>query len=149
MNIQFAAVTQSNRQKVTTLSVKDTQLKCIETVGECLLEADLCDCWKPTAIYLDSDLIGFAMYGLFSYEGRYGRVWLDRFLIDKNHQGKGYALPVLKALIDKIHGQYNYNELYLSVYESNVTAIKIYEKLGFKFNGELDINGEKVMRLLN
>lgn len=31
------------------------------------------------------------------------------------------------------------------MYDDNTFAIHLYEKLGFHFNGELDIHGEKVM----
>ena len=41
--------------------------------------------------------------------------------------------------------EYNPDEVYLSVYDNNKVAIKLYKKLGFKFNGKLDINGEKIM----
>ena len=40
---------------------------------------------------------------------------------------------------------YNCNEIYLSLYGDNKWALHLYQKFGFQFNGELDINGEKVM----
>ena len=74
-------------------------------------------------------------------------MWLDRFFIDERFQGRGYAKPVLIQLIRKIHEEYGYDEIYLSVYESNQLAIKVYQSLGFVFNGEHDINDELVMVL--
>ena len=72
-------------------------------------------------------------------------MWLDRFLIDKRFQGRGYGKPTLKLLIERLVNEYNCTKIYLSIYDDNVNAIKLYEDLGFKFNGELDINGERVM----
>lgn len=101
--------------------------------------------WRPIAIEIDGQLVGFAMYGLWENEGAEGRVWLDRFFIDEHFQGKGYATLVLPLLFQRIFTEYARKELYLSVYESNAAAIRLYQKLGFSFNGETDINGEKVM----
>ena len=98
---------------------------------------------------MDGDiLIGFAMYGEIA-EPKGTRVWLDRFLIDKNHQGKGYAKPVFELILNKIKSLYTNKDIYLSVYEDNEHAIKLYKSLGFVFTGELDINGEKIMLLKN
>ncbi|MBU6134780.1 hypothetical protein [Clostridium tertium] len=60
----------------------------------------------------------------------------------------------MKLVIKEINNK-NYNEaLRLKVkkgqedfIETNDLAIKMYEKIGFQFNGELDINGEKIMKL--
>ena len=38
-------------------------------------------------------------------------------------------------------------DIYLSVYEENHVAISLYQSYGFKFNGELDTKGEKIMVL--
>ncbi|HEL3620841.1 TPA: spermidine acetyltransferase, partial [Clostridioides difficile] len=43
--------------------------------------------------------------------------------------------------------EYNCDELYLSIFEDNKMAIKLYKDFGFEFNGELDYGGEKVMVL--
>ena len=37
------------------------------------------------------------------------------------------------------------DRVFLSVYDDNQGAIRLYEKLGFAFNGELDTKGERVM----
>ncbi len=68
-------------------------------------------------------------------------------MIDEHYQGHGYAKPILSSLINKIIEEYKCKEIYLSLYEDNEIAYKLYKKLGFDFNGELDINGEKVMVL--
>lgn len=98
---------------------------------------------------MDGDiLIGFAMYGEIA-EPKGTRVWFDRFLIDKNHQGKGYAKPVFELILNKIKSLYTNKDIYLSVYEDNEHAIKLYKSFGFVFTGKLDINGEKIMLLKN
>lgn len=147
MDLRFVPVDQFNYNEMKQLHIKDSQKGTVETVEECCKEAEQFALWRPTAIADGDQFIGFAMYGLWIDEGEDGRVWLDRFFIDERYQGKGYAKPVLKLLIQKIVDEYAYDKLYLSVYEMNQVAIRIYESLGFKFNGELDINKELIMVL--
>ncbi len=67
--------------------------------------------------------------------------------IDERFQGRGYARPVLKELLRVIRETYGDDEIFLSVYADNAVAIRLYESIGFQFNGELDINDERVMVL--
>ena len=147
MNIKFIPITSHNYDEVKKLHISASQKGNVETVEECCREAEEFSLWHPIAIADGEQLIGFAMYGLWINEGERGRVWLDRFFIDERFQGRGYAKPVLIQLIRKIHEEYGYDEVYLSVYESNQLAIKVYQSLGFAFNGERDINDELVMVL--
>ncbi len=145
MKVEFEKATKKNRKILYKLKVFKNQKNHIETVYDCIKEARQCKCWRPIGIKIDDKYIGFAMYGLWINEGTNGRVWLDRFLIDKRYQNMGYAKIVLPLLIEKIKNEYNYNKLYLSVYEDNYIAINFYKKLGFEFNKEKDINGELIM----
>lgn len=145
--IHFVPIHAENEALVLHLEVYPSQRKNIERVQECLDEAHDISCWRPLAIMNDQVVIGFAMVGLWENEGDHGRVWLDRFLIDARYQGKGFAKKALPLLIDLLRKMYQCNEIYLSVYESNETAIHLYQSIGFEFNGELDINQEKVMVL--
>lgn len=147
MKLAIKEVNDKNNNEVLKLKVKKSQEGFIETVEECLNEAKQISLWRPVGIYNYNELIGFAMYGLWENEGADGRVWLDRFMIGDEFQGKGYGSESLKLILSRIHNQYKRNEIYLSIYENNDLAIKMYEKIGFKFNGELDINGEKIMKL--
>ncbi|MEG2194433.1 GNAT family N-acetyltransferase [Clostridium sp.] len=145
MKIKLKRVCKENYKEILDLHVGKGQEGFIETTEECLNEAKELSLWRPVGIYNDDILVGFAMYGLFKEEGEFGRVWLDRFMIGCDYQGKGYGRASLKVLISELYDEYNYNEIYLSIYDDNKNAIKLYEDTGFYFNGELDINGEKVM----
>lgn len=145
MDIEIIPVTNKNYEDVLNLEIFEHQLNFIETTKQCLKEAEELPLWKPVGIYINNILVGFSMYGKFLSEGIDSRVWLDRFLIDKRYQGKGYARPVLVKLIELIKFEYNCSEIYLSIYEDNIKVVSLYKSLDFCFNGELDINGEKVM----
>lgn len=147
MNLKFKNIDSCNYNEAINLKVKENQEDFIETVSECLDEAKELSLWRPVGIYDNNDIIGFAMYGLWINEGSSGRVWLDRFMIGENFQGNGYGKESLKYIISKITKEYKCSEIYLSIYENNTVAIAIYKKFGFEFNGEVDRNGELVMKL--
>lgn len=147
MKIEIAVVNEDNLEAILNLKVSSAQKGFIETTKECIDEAKEEPHFEPAGLYINNELVGFAMYGNFPYPDDYGRVWLDRFLIDVKHQGKGYSVPLIKALIQFLKDKYHHNAVYLSIYEDNERALKIYKDLGFEFNGEKDINGELVMVL--
>ncbi|NDO45930.1 GNAT family N-acetyltransferase [Clostridium sp. MD294] len=145
MNIHFEAITPKNRQSVENLCLFPEQVNFIESTIDCLKEADEVPQWKPVAIYDECNLIGFAMYGYFDELSNCGELWLDRFLIDKKYQKKGYGKIAISALIQKITKEYHCKKIHLSVYDINKTAIHIYKEIGFYFNGKFDTKGEKIM----
>ena len=145
MELHFEPVTMENQAQMERLQLLPAQSGFIESVSECLSEAKECRAWRPVGIYDRDTLIGFAMYGCFPEPAP--RVWLDRLLIDQSFQGKGYGKAAVAALLERIRTEYGCGRVYLSVYDVNTTAIALYEKIGFRFNGELDTKGEKVMVL--
>jgi diamine N-acetyltransferase len=145
MSLTIKNINKNNYKEIINLKVSNEQVKFIETAEVCLKESREDSVWRPVGIYDGDKAIGFAMYGLFINEGKRGRVWLDRFLISYENQGKGYGEAGVRLLINKLYKEYGYNKIYLSVYDNNKGAIALYNKVGFKFNEEVDINGEKVM----
>ena len=83
-NLSLIPVTSKNRRAIEKLKVFPHQTGFIESVADCMKEADQLAAWHPMYIYDNDTLIGFTMYT---------RLWFDRLLIDKQHQGKGYAKP--------------------------------------------------------
>lgn len=145
MNLYIKNINENNYEEIVNLRVSKDQINFIESVKDCLEEAKEYLNWRPVGIYDEDKAIGFAMYGFFEDEGAKGRVWLDRFLISHENQGKGYGKASVMVLLNRLYEEYGYNKIYLSVYDNNKDAIALYNKIGFKFNGEVDINGEKVM----
>lgn len=147
MNITFDPVQPQNYSAVAALHIAPAQKGMVETVAECCQEAREFPCWRPTVISVDGVMVGFSMYGLWVSPSEPSRVWLDRFFIDQRFQGHGYAKAILPQLLAHIVGIYACDAIYLSVYATNTPAIRLYEALGFSFNGETDVNGERVMVL--
>ncbi len=147
MKTEIKNVSAENLQAVLDLRVASDQISYIESTARCLQDARECAYYVPAALYADNELVGFAMYGFFPSEDRTGRIWLDRFLIDARHQGRGLGRIMLAGLLERLRETYGSRDVYLSLYDTNKAALSLYRKFGFVLNGETDINGEQVMVL--
>ncbi|AQU81133.1 spermidine acetyltransferase [Planococcus faecalis] len=134
------AITDSNKQEVLNLKVAAQQRGFIESVSQCLLEAEQDTRYVPLALYKENEIIGFSMYGKFDEQ-----IWLDRFLVDERFQQQGLGRYFFRVLVDYLTELYPKKPIYLSVFEQNKVAIRLYQKLGFGFTEEVDENGEKIM----
>ena len=143
-NLSLIPVTSKNRRAIEKLKVFPHQTGFIESVADCMKEADQLAAWHPMCIYDNDTMIGFTMYGMIR-EPAYTRPWFDRLLIDKQHQGKGYAKPAVQLILQEIRTHYPNTDIYLSVYAENHSAIALYRSFGFEFTGELDTKGEEIM----
>lgn len=138
-DITFRKIDQTNEQAVRNISIHPDQLNFIESVAECLEEAAMYSEWQPVAIYHDAQVIGFAMYGSF---GVNKDTWLDRIIIDKAYQGRGFGRIAIKKLIKIISKIYDVDVIYLSIIEENKLAYHLYESIGFELMDQRDPNGE-------
>lgn len=141
-NVHFKNIDDTNEYKVRNIKLKHGQEKFIETVDECLKEAETFHQWHPLAIYSDDEIIGFAMYGSF---GLNKDTWIDRIMIDEKHQGKGYGKLAIMNLIDMVSKEYGVNVIYLSITEENRTAYNLYKNIGFEFMNERDPNNGELL----
>lgn len=148
--LKLVPITEENREDVLGLQVAESQADWIETVEESLDEvanpAKNCR-WKALGIYADRVPVGFAVVGRWrdATGQQPDEVWLDRLLIDQAHQGKGYGWQSAVQLIDLLQEEYACSCVYLSVFEDNQPATRLYRKLGFSFTGKRDRNGERIM----
>ena len=73
---------------------------------------------------------------------------IDRLIIgDSSMKGKGLCSQIMSLLLEYGFTELNQTEIELNVFDWNTTAIKCYEKVGFKKNAdktmEFETNGEK------
>ena len=143
--MRIIPITNQNRKEAEALQVQPFQINYIESVAECMQEADEIQDWHPVGLYVDEELVGFAMYGNIS-EPKYTRLWFDRLLIDQRYQSRGYGSLAFEIVLEEIKKTYPGKDIYLSVYDDNIRAIQMYIKHGFAYTGELDTKGEKIMK---
>lgn len=94
-------------------------------------------------IYDGETMVGFLMY---SFDNDANKWWMDRLMMDKQHQGKGYGRKVIRLLIDLLKKEKGNIKLYTSFEPENAVADKLYESIGFRKTGEIAW-GEVVMEI--
>ncbi len=145
--ISIKSIPREKWDTIANLSVHNEQSHFIETSAQCLDDAknDTYNMkWDFYGVYANDILVGFAMHGKNNH-WLYPQVWLDRFMIDKNFQGKGYGKKSMELILQKMYSDYNCKKIFLSVYENNLHAIKLYEKLEFKKTIFKEPTGERIM----
>ncbi|OAN15279.1 GNAT family N-acetyltransferase [Exiguobacterium undae] len=143
--LSIQPINAGNRQAVLALEVAPTQRDFIESNQQSLQEArqDLVHNWSCLALCEADRPIGFMMIGAANEQERY--IWLDRFMVDRRFQGKGYGKLFLKQAIQYITKQYDVDEIVLSVHPKNRSACLFYEKNGFQNTQQIDeANGEVI-----
>lgn len=147
MKIELRKIDNSNRVEIVSLTVSEGQREYIASNEESLAEAEtLPEIARPFGIYADGKAVGFAMFAFDeNNDNPHDKYWLWRFMIDKSLQGNGYGGAALKEIINYFRDS-GAEEITLSTKESNVAALGLYRKFGFKENGEMN-DGEIVLKL--
>ena len=96
------------------------------------------------AIYADETPVGFVMVYIDEEKPEY---FLWRYMIDAQHQGKGYGFQALSQVIEYIKTLPNATEMFTSYVPGEGCPGPFYRKLGFEETGEWD-DGEAVMKLI-
>ena len=134
-----------NREAVIAMTVDEKQSRFIETNAESLREMieDTKYNWQSFAFYEGERPVGFMMVGAENQSERY--MWLDRFMIDQNEQGKGIGTKCLRMAVEFIQTQYDVDDIILSLHQENEVAKRFYAKNGFVDSGLIDEwNGEAI-----
>lgn len=146
--LNIRPVTKDNWRAIVELKPLTDQEKYITSNAESLLESfyETRYNWSVFGLFKEEYPIGFAMIGAFNAEKEY--IWLDRFMIDGQFQGKGYGKKFLQLIVDYIQSKWQVKDIVLSIVKENNQAKKLYETIGFIDTGRIDEeNGELVMVL--
>jgi len=141
--VSLRPVNQQNWRNVAKLKVSDAQR---EFVAEPCRYLALCcygNDWRPIAIYLDEQVIGFMMW---STDPADGSCWLGGIMVDQSMQNCGYGTLAVQAAITMLHDEYGYRNFALSYQPANLVAKHIYSKLNFIETNEWE-DDEVVARL--
>lgn len=141
--ITLRKITPDNIEDVCKLRVSEDQEKFVSTTAHSLAQAYAYrETAYPYAIYADETPVGFLMFGFYECRNQY-TLW--KFLIDKEHQNKGYGRAALLLGIEQMKKQYGIRELYTGVILGNEAAEHLYQSVGFRLTGLIE-NGMKELR---
>lgn len=83
----------------------------------------------------DSNAVGFVQLSTIDWISR--NCMFGIAIPEKNFRGKGFGKEVMKLLFDYVFNFLNLKKIALEVISFNANSIHLYEKLGFKKEGEL------------
>ncbi|PLR68897.1 MULTISPECIES: GNAT family N-acetyltransferase [Bacillaceae] len=150
MKVQLKLVTRENWEKALNLKVKENQSNFVPTVAVSLAKVYIKPDgenveYLPFAIYDQEQIVGFVMH---AYEEKTSNMfWINGFIIDEKHQGKGYGKAALAEIVKWINNRFTQcKEIRLTVYKDNHNAKELYKSFGFVETGD-SYGGEEVFCL--
>ena len=148
MKVELRNVTEQNRLECIQLKTNEEQKEYICSNEMSLKDAkENPDIARPFGIYIEDQLVGFVMFAFDEEnEDPEDKYWIWRFMIDESMQGKGYGSLALKEIIQYFK-ESGADVITLSTKASNLKALSLYHKFGFKENGEMNDN-EIVLKLV-
>lgn len=141
--ITLREITLDNLYNVLGLKVSDAQRQFVADNARSLAEAAYHPQAWPRAIYAGETPVGFAMLAV---DENASDVYLWRYMIDAQHQGRGYGRAALADLIAYVRTLPFAKTFTLSYVPGDGCPEPFYRKLGFTPTGEIH-DGELVMRM--
>ncbi len=151
MPVTLREITDDNAPSVLALRTTPEQERVVSTVEDSLEEAAANPQGNPwfRAVYADDQPVGFVMLS-WDVEPQppdiNGPWFLWKLLIDHRHQGRGYGREVVRQVVQLVREQGG-TELMTSHVPGEGGPAGFYARLGFVPTGELDPDGEILLRL--
>ena len=151
MAVTLCELTDDNRDAVRALAVAPGQERFVASVRDSLADAARYPEANPwyRAVYAGAEPVGFVMLS-WNVEPRppdiVGPWFLWRLLVDRRHQGRGYGADVVRQIAALVRAE-GATELLTSYVPADDGPAGFYERLGFVPTGDVDADGETIVRL--
>ena len=133
MNITLRKINEDNWRECIKLKVNDEQARFVATNENGLALAYAHKEMEPRGIYNDDIMVGFIMYARDPDDGQY---YINRFMMDGKHQGKGYGRAAMKNLLDEL-SEMGVKTVDIIHKPDNEVAIKLYRSFGFELTEDV------------
>jgi diamine N-acetyltransferase len=151
MAVTLREIDDDNRDAVLALSVAPEQERFVSSVRASLADAAAYPHANPwyRAVYDDGEPVGFVMVS-WNVTPRpphlIGPWFLWKLLIDRRYQGRGYGAEVVRQVAALVRAE-GATELLTSHVPGDDGPGAFYERLGFVPTGQVDSDGETIVRL--
>ena len=105
------------------------------------------DSTKAWIIKYENKPVGLAQLSKIDYENKTTE-W-GFYIADESIRGKGIGSAALYKLMEYVFDEMNFDKMHTKVLENNPTALKLYEKFGFKKERELKEKLERTDKQIN
>ena len=148
--IELREITDENREVVAALRVRPDQERFVASVEGSFRDAAETPQANPwyRAVYAGDVPVGFVMlsWNVAPQPGIRGPWFLWRLLVDQPHQGRGYGTAILDTIVALIRAE-GATELLTSYHPGEGEPLPFYRRYGFEPTGEIDEDGEPILRL--
>ena len=129
-DVKLKDVTEDNWQAVIDLKLDPAQENLVASNLYSLAESRFDPDARPRAVYAGKRLVGFLMYDV-QQTGRSHAASIYRFMIDREHQGKGYGRAALASALDEIRAIPRVRKVSIQYMADNPVAGPFYASFGF------------------
>ena len=136
--LKLAEITEDNWLEAASLSVREDQKGFLAPAAGIIARGYVYrDCKGHVyAFEHDGVLVGLALVREFTDEPL--GYDLQQFMIDARFQGRGFGSEALGLILDVLRREAHYDHVEVCVKKADETAIRLYEKHGFKDSGYVD-----------
>ena len=134
MDKEIKEITAENWIEAVKLKVKEEQENFVASNAVSLAQSKFHTFLECHGFYVNEEMVGFSATGKNPQDGE---IWIARFMIGEQFQGKGYGKKGSLKLLEFLKERYECSEIFLDVAPENETAIGLYETIGFKDTGRL------------
>lgn len=150
VEVTLREITEENVEAVVALRTTPAQERFVSTVADSLREAERHPDEHPwlRAVYAGEQPVGFVMVAWDFVPvppHSDGPFFLWKLLVDHAHQGKGYGRQAVEQVVDLVRAAGG-TELITSYVEGEGNPFGFYARLGFVPRGDLDPEGEIMLR---
>jgi len=151
VTITLRQITDDNRDEVLAVRTTEAQEQFVSTVAGSIAEAEEYPQANPwfRAVYADDEPVGFVMLSwdvVPQPPEILGPWFLWKLIIDHRHQGHGFGQETVRQVVELVRAE-GATELLTSHVVGEGGPAGFYARLGFVPTGELDPEGEVILRL--
>jgi diamine N-acetyltransferase len=138
-DVRLEDVTALNWRAVVNLKLADDQQRLLASNVYSIAQSKFDPDAHPRAIYAGETVVGFLMYDVPEIDDEEQTAAIYRFMIDRDHQGKGYGRAALTQAIEEIRQIPGITKASISYVRNNARAKKFYASFGFvEIDGQAD-----------
>jgi GNAT superfamily N-acetyltransferase len=97
--INLRKIDETNWKEAIQLKVSEDQEEYVASNLYSIAQFQFLKDFRAMGLYMDEQMVGFAMYGIDSDDGNY---WIYRLMIDKKYQGRGVGKQAIGKILEDI-----------------------------------------------
>jgi diamine N-acetyltransferase len=132
MAISLREVTKDNWEDIILLEITKEQEEFVALNAESIAGSKFNDHYVNRAVYFNDDPVGFIQYFPNYEEDKPNEIYIDQFMIDAPHQGKGYGTQAIKLVLEEIKLREDCKAISICYVEGHDVMKGFFERFNFR-----------------